>query len=75
MTLMKINVKVVPNARKNMVKEEPGLLKVYTTAPALEGKANKAVLNAVAEHWGVKAAHVAMIKGLKSRNKVIMIKI
>ena len=56
-----------------MVKEEPGRLKVYTTAPALEGKANKAVLTAVAEHLGVKIANVAMIKGLKSRKKVIMI--
>lgn len=65
---------MVPRARQNFVKEENGKLKVYVTSPAVEGAANKAVLTALAEFLGVKTRQIEMIKGLKSKNKTIIIK-
>ncbi|MCK5578439.1 MAG: DUF167 domain-containing protein [Planctomycetes bacterium] len=70
---MIINIKVVSNARQNKVKKEPGRLKVYVTAPAQDGKANQAVIAALAKHYLVKKNRIAIVRGEKYREKVIRI--
>ena len=70
---MKIDVKVIPNARKERIVGEGGLYKVYVTAPALDGKANKALIDLLAEHFGVKKGDVRIVKGEKSREKIVEI--
>ncbi len=70
---MIISLKVVPGARKDLFKEENGLVKVYLTAPPLDGRANEALMRVLADHFGVKPAAVTLIKGLRSRNKVVNI--
>jgi uncharacterized protein (TIGR00251 family) len=70
---MKIDIRVTPKAKKNLVKKEGSILKVYVTAPAADNKANEAVINVLAEHFGVKPRQIEMIKGLKSRIKTISI--
>lgn len=70
---MKIDVKVIPNARKERVVDEGGLVKVYVTAPALDGKANKALIDLLAGHFDVKKGDVRIVKGEKSREKVVEI--
>ena len=70
---MFINVRVIPNARKNKIIEEQGRYKVFLSAPPLEGKANKALIEFLSEHFGVKKNQVKIIKGEKSRNKIIEI--
>ena len=66
---------VVPFARKNLVKEVEGVLKVYTTAPAVAGKANAALVVILAEYFKVKKNQIEIIKGLKSQIKNIRINI
>ncbi|MBI2578929.1 MAG: DUF167 domain-containing protein [Candidatus Aenigmarchaeota archaeon] len=68
-----INVKVIPNAKKNAVLEEAGIYRVYVKAPATEGRANKALVEAIAEHFGVKKSSVSILSGHKSREKVVEI--
>ena len=70
---MQLNVKVIPGAKKNFIKEEAGALKVYLQAPPVEGKANEALIELLAEHFAVRKRQVVIIKGLKSRNKVVKI--
>ncbi len=70
---MRINVRVVPNAKRERAVDEPGRLKVYLTAPAVEGKANSALIEFLAERFGVKKNRVSIIKGLTSREKVVEI--
>jgi len=70
---MVIVLKVIPGARKDLLKEEHGQIKVYLTAPPLDGRANEALLRFLAGHFGVKPAAVTLIKGLKSRHKVVNI--
>ena len=71
---MRWEVRVIPGAKKNLIRpEEGGKLKVYLTAPAVEGKANKALLQVLAEYFGVKRRCIEIIKGLKSRDKTISI--
>ncbi len=66
-----VKVKVVTGARKNEVKREGERLKVYVSAPPAEGKANKAVLELLAKHFGCKESKVKIIKGEKSKDKLI----
>lgn len=71
---MILNIKVIPNAKKEQIKEEGNRLKVYLNAPALEGKANKALIGFLASHFNVKKSYVAILRGEKTREKVVEIK-
>jgi hypothetical protein len=68
-----MNVKVIPNAKQNKIVEETGRLKVYLTAPPIEGKANQALIELLMEHFKVKRSRIKIIKGLKSRDKCVII--
>lgn len=68
-----IHVKVVPRAKRDLIREESGILKIYTTAPAVEDRANEAVKRALAEHFSVKPRQVELLRGAKSRMKVFRI--
>lgn len=70
---MRYNIKVVPNAKQNKLVEEPSRLKVYLTAPPVDGKANKALVAFLAEHFGVKRSAVRIVRGETGREKVIEI--
>jgi uncharacterized protein (TIGR00251 family) len=70
-----INVRVISNANKNEVSEEEGKVKVRVAAPAVCGKANKAVIEVLAEFFKVKKRDIKIIRGEKSREKVIEIDI
>jgi uncharacterized protein (TIGR00251 family) len=68
-----VNVRVVPNAKKNEIKEQDDGLKVYLAAPPVEGKANKLLIRVLAKHFGTKKSCIDILKGEKSRNKVVRI--
>ena len=68
---MKIRVKVVPNSKaEGVIMESDGFL-VRVKEPAKEGKANRAVIKLLAEHFGVSQRQVVISSGFGSRNKVI----
>lgn len=68
-----MNIRVVPGAKKNFIREEEGRLKVYLNAPAVEGKANKALVKFLAEYFKVRKSQIEITKGLKSRDKIVNI--
>ena len=70
---MILAVRVTPGAKKNFIKEVAGVMKVYLTAPPVEGKANEALVEFLADHYGVRKSKITIIKGLKSRMKTINI--
>ncbi len=68
------DVRVQPRSKRNAVtKIADGSLKVYVTAPPEDGRANEAVVEAIAEWVGVKRRQVEIIRGATSRNKVVRI--
>ncbi len=69
-----INVKVVANARKEEVQEFNGGLKVYVKAPAVEGKANQALIEVLANYFNVKKSKIEIVKGEKSKVKKVIVK-
>lgn len=70
---MRISLKVIPGAKKDVYSEDNGIIKVHLRAPAVDGKANEALIRFLAEHFQVKNSQVEVIKGLKSRHKIINI--
>jgi len=66
-----IQVRVIPRAKKNRVEKFGSGLKAYLTVPPVEGKANKALLEALAGHLKVKKSQLRIIRGRKSRDKII----
>jgi len=66
---MKIKIRAFPKSKKEGVEIKDGVYIVRVSAPASEGKANKAVAEALAKHLGVKKDKIKITGGLKSRDK------
>ena len=67
---MKISVIVHPNAKHPRIEKDLlGVLHVYVHAPPLEGKANTAVVEALAGYFDVKKGNIVMRSGGASRYK------
>jgi uncharacterized protein len=67
-------VKVHPRARKNAITGTVGdALKVALTAPPVEGKANRAVIEFFADFFEIPRSSVSIASGETSRNKLIRV--
>ena len=67
-------VKVHPRARRNALAGEVGeALKVALTAPPVQGKANAACTEFLADWFHVPPSSVTIVAGQNSRNKVVRI--
>jgi len=66
-----VKVRVIPRAKKARVEKFGDGFKVYLTAPPVDGKANKALLEALAAHLNVRKSQVSIIKGERSRDKIV----
>lgn len=71
---MRLTVVVKPNARRNEVtmREDGGFL-VLVKAPAAEGKANKVLVEVLAEFFKKPRSSVTILKGKSSRRKIVEI--
>jgi len=67
----RISVKVIPNAKMDSVEDLGDKLKVRLKAPAVDGRANEALIKVLSEYFGVRKNHVKIILGEKSREKVV----
>ena len=67
-----LRVHVVPNAKiDKVVGEHDGAIKVKLRAPAVEGKANAALINFLAERLKVSARTIVLVRGQRSRDKLV----
>jgi uncharacterized protein len=68
----RIAVRVQARARRDEIVSLPrGALVVRVTAPALEGRANRAVCRLVADRLGVAPSRVAIVRGEHHRDKLL----
>lgn len=71
---MKIFVKAKPMARKESVEKIDNTnFIVWVKEPPKDGKANQAVIKALAEYFGVSQQNVRILIGQTSRQKIIAI--
>jgi uncharacterized protein (TIGR00251 family) len=75
----RIIVKLTPKASRDEVKgwavgaDSKKILKCSVTAPPDKGKANEALIELLAGHFGVAKSAIRLIKGQMSRQKLIEI--
>ncbi|PIS30600.1 hypothetical protein COT42_02555 [Candidatus Saganbacteria bacterium CG08_land_8_20_14_0_20_45_16] len=68
---MRLNIRVIPNAKQDRLAPEGDCLKIYLTAPPVDGKSNKFLIRFLAEHFSVKRGQLKIVRGASSRDKVI----
>ncbi|MDR2077647.1 MAG: DUF167 domain-containing protein [Rickettsiales bacterium] len=69
-----IKCHLVPNAkREGIIGEYDGRLKIAIAAPAIDGRANGALIEFIAKMYRVPKSRVKIVSGLKNRNKTIKI--
>jgi len=69
-----LNLKISPNASKNMFVMEESGLKVKITAQPIDGKANKALIEFLSKQFKVPKTYFEILKGETSKEKTILIK-
>jgi len=70
---LKIQVKVKPNSKVGEVSQEGDSFVVKVKEPPKEGRANRAVIRLLAEHFGVPRSQVRILSGFNRKNKVVEI--
>jgi hypothetical protein len=76
---LRIAVRLTPRSRADRIAgiahlgDGAAILKVSVTAPPLDGRANEALLQLLAEEWGMPRRDLAIVGGLKSRSKLVRI--
>ena len=71
---IRLEIKVIPNARKNeFVKTETGY-RARLAAPPADGKANDALILLLSNEFGIPKKDIEIIRGQTSRNKTVLIK-
>ena len=66
-------IRVKPRAARDVVAAERGRVVVQVKAPAVEGRANRAVIAVIAEALGVPKSAVSIARGQRGRDKVLRI--
>jgi hypothetical protein len=69
-----LRVHVIPNAKSDcVVGEHGGAVKIKLSAPAVEGKANAALIRFLAEQLKLPRHSIVLERGHRSRDKLIRI--
>ncbi len=69
-----LTVRVLPRASRNqVVGVEQGAIKIKLTAPPVEGAANAALIDFIADWLGVRKSAVSIISGDKARHKRVAV--
>ncbi len=71
---MKKSIKVKPNSKKQaIIEEEDGSLTVHLKSPPVDGKANKELIELLAQRFSVSKSQITILMGLSGRNKLVNI--
>lgn len=68
-----LDVRLTPRASRAGVEVADGLVRVHVTAPAVEGRANAALIDLLAKRLGVAKRDVTIVGGQTSRSKRVAV--
>jgi len=72
--VVRVFVRVRPRASRNeVVGTHAGRLKVQVTAPPVDGAANQAVVDLLADYFGVPRRSVSIARGSSGRDKTVAV--
>lgn len=67
---MKIIITAHPNSKKPRIEKDLfGNLHIYVNEPPLEGKANRAIIESLADYFHIKRNRISLVSGEKSKIK------
>ncbi len=72
---MKIEIKVIPNAKKRALVRNGSEITVRLTAQPLEGKANEELVRYLSDLFKVRKSAIKIVRGEKDRRKTLEIPI
>jgi hypothetical protein len=70
-----VTVRVKPSSKKGSL-VQPGLdgdLLVYTNQPAVDGKANKAIIELLAKYYDLPKTNIEIVRGHTGRIKIVKV--
>lgn len=70
--IIKIHVK--PSSKKTELAYEYGELIFYTKEPPIKGRANNSLIKYLAKRLGFSQSSISIVRGAKSRDKVVLIR-
>lgn len=71
---VELQIRAVPGSKSSEIKDVwNGKLRVRIAAPAEDGKANKELIDFLAQFFGVSKSSISIVSGEKSRDKTIVI--
>jgi uncharacterized protein (TIGR00251 family) len=71
---MRINIITIPGSKTHeIIKIDENSYRVKIDAPAIEGEANKRLIEILAEYFNIPKSSVKILKGFKNRNKIVSI--
>jgi len=69
---MRIYVKVIPKSSRNKVEKiSDEEYKIWLTAPPIDGKANKSLVEILADHFNVSKSNIEIVGGKTSKIKIV----
>jgi uncharacterized protein (TIGR00251 family) len=71
--MVQIEVRVKPRSSRNAIEVVDGVVKVWLTAPPIDGQANAALCELIAKKLGIAKSRVQVIRGETSRSKHVEI--
>lgn len=70
--MLRYTVDVTTQAQHTQVlKHSDSVLRVKVTAPAVDGKANKALISVLADYFGVPKSKILILSGEKRKRKIV----
>ena len=70
---MLIRVKVFPNSKEQLIEKKGDGFEIRVKEKPIQGQANQAVIDALADYFKCPRQNIKLIKGLKQRNKLFEI--
>ena len=71
---MRLEIKLVPRARKEGILRQAGFLKVKVMSPPADNRANRDMLMLLSEYFGIPLHDIRILSGLRSTRKLVGIK-
>lgn len=70
-----LNIKVIPNSSRNELVKEDERIRLKITAPPVDNKANKFVIEYLAKYFKIPKSSIQILRGNTSREKTLLLEV